>query len=434
MPDLSTDLLPRLKAHRLPGLELGKSGGEVVIYPNYHGQSILNIPSSLCRIFGAPSLGAEPLIPEILHPLEDGVERVIFILMDALGLKNLQQWLAEGRLPLWNRLVEEGMLAPITSITPSTTASALPSLWTGCSVTKHGIAGYELWLKEYGIVANMITHAPMSFQKSDCPTASLACAGFDPDTFVPFKTLGTHLREHGVKTYAFQHYNLVHSGLSRLFFKDVSVQPFSTSANLWINLRQLLENPHGRRFYAWVYWSEVDHQSHIYGPGGERPHAEFAEFSAAMERLFFKELSSPARKGTLLILAADHGQIYTPLDPHYELRSHPSLARRLHIFPTGENRMAYLYIKPGQSEAVREYIEKTWPGQFSLLDPAYVVDQGLFGPGDPHPMLRERLGDLIAAGRGNAYLWWAQQENFMNGRHGGLSAEEMLVPFVAVRL
>jgi hypothetical protein len=121
-------------------------------------------------------------------------------------------------------------------------------------------------------------------------------------------------------------------------------------------------------------------------------------------------------------------------DPHYELRNHPDLVRRLHILPSGENRLAYLFVRPGQPEAVREYIEQTWPNQFSLLDTARAVEAGLFGSGELHPRLFDRLGEYIVVARGNAYLWWADKKNFLIGRHGGLHPEEMLVPFLAVRL
>jgi hypothetical protein len=31
-------------------------------------------------------------------------------------------------------------------------------------------------------------------------------------------------------------------------------------------------------------------------------------------------------------------------------------------------------------------------------------------------------------------MWWANKENPLIGRHGGLSSEEMLVPLLAARL
>jgi predicted AlkP superfamily pyrophosphatase or phosphodiesterase len=219
-----------------------------------------------------------------------------------------------------------------------------------------------------------------------------------------------------------------------MVFKGVKVHSVSTDTNLWIDVRQLLESQAQERLAAWVYWGEVDHLSHFFGPDDERPQAEFAGFSQAFERLFLDRLSPAARGNTLVVLTADHGQITTDPDPHYDLRNHPGLARRLHIQPTGENRLAYFYIRPGQNEAVREYIERTWPGQFALLDPVFAVENGLFGPGQPHLRLFERLGDLMALARGRSYLWWSDKDNILIGRHGGLSAEEMLVPFLAVKL
>lgn len=94
----------------------------------------------------------------------------------------------------------------------------------------------------------------------------------------------------------------------------------------------------------------------------------------------------------------------------------------------------YLFIKPGHVDFVRAYFEKSWSGQFAFLDPSEAVAKGLFGPGTPHPRLADRLGDLIVAARNDAYLWWAEKENLLVGRHGGLSAEEMIVPFLSVML
>jgi hypothetical protein len=38
------------------------------------------------------------------------------------------------------------------------------------------------------------------------------------------------------------------------------------------------------------------------------------------------------------------------------------------------------------------------------------------------------------AAHNDAYLWWADKENPLVGRHGGLSAEEMIVPLLSVML
>jgi hypothetical protein len=427
MPDLTTQLLSELRLQRLPGLNLG---GEYV-YPDYEGRSLVNVPASICRWMGAPTIGAAPLAAQLTENLKEQYQNVILILMDALSLTRFTKLVGNGKLPVWEKLAERGILAPLTSITPSTTAAALTSLWTGSGAIEHGIVGYEMWMKEYGMVINSILQAPMSFQGA---AGSLEKAGFDPETFIQPILLGNHLSAHGVDLYGFQHHSIARSGLSRMLLQRVIVNPFRSQSDLWTNLRNVLETRQNERKYIWVYWGEVDYMSHNYGPDDERTVNELVNFSNQLKSLFLDRLDQAVRGKTLLVLMADHGQIKTDPDPHYDLSNHPGLTRRLHIMPTGENRLAFLYLRPGQGEAAREYIERTWPGQFAFLDPVFAVESGLFGPGDPHPRLFDRLGDLIVVARGNAYWWWSNHSDHLVGRHGGLSADEMLVPFLAAGL
>jgi hypothetical protein len=378
-----------------------------------------------------PDFGASPLAERLLSPLGEGVQRVIVVLVDALSFLRLRTWMMDGTTPIWAKLAEEGLFAPLTSISPSTTASAITTLWTGASAAEHGVIGYEMWLKEYSMVVNTILHAPMTF-KDD--VGSLQRAGFKPKEFLNKQTLGMHLADHGVRSYAFQHQRIIRSGLSQMFFQEVKRRSFYTHADMWVNLRRFLESNLGERMYVWVYWGQVDHLSHLYGPDDERVIEEFVNLSTSFERQFLERLSSAARRDTLLILTADHGAIATPKDPRYELRNHPELERYLHILPTCENRQMNLFVCPGKEQAVRDYFAHTWPGKFITVDTVEVVNAGLLGPSERHPRLFDRLGDMMVITRDNAYLWWSSQENFLLGRHGGLSPEEMLVPFLAVRL
>ncbi len=428
MIDLIPAILPRLEAHRLPGLDLGPG----FVYPNYTGGSILNVPATFCAMFDLPAIGAGPLMPEIFDPLvgdlASGIRRVIVILMDAMALHRFRAWLAEGDLPLWSELLQGGLIAPLTSIVPSTTTAALPTLWSGLSPAEHALVGYELWLQEYGVVANMIAHS--SFYVD----GSLAPAGFDPHTLLPGPTLGPHFSSNGVQSYAFQHYSIAGSPMSRMFLQQVETIAFGAMTEMAIDLRSLVLDRRQERQFISVYWGQVDRLSHVQGPDSEHPAAEFRAFSTVLEDLFISRLDASTRRETLLVLLADHGQIHTEMDSFYYLRTHPNLARRLTIRPTGENRLAYFNIRPGQVAAVEEYLQRTFLGQFVTLDPGYALQCGLFGPGTAHARLRERIGDLIVAATGKAYLWWSDKRNPIYGRHGGLSPEEMLIPFVAMRL
>lgn len=431
MADISNQILPSLHQFNIidPQIE-----GDF-IFPYYEGRSVVNIPSSICGFFNIPPFSSSPLDSIYLSPLdiEDGsnIQRVILIVMDALSLHRLQRWMRSEESQIWSTLTQEGQLAPITSMCPSTTSSCLTSLWTGQGPATHGVMGYEMWLKEYGVVANTILHTPMSYNNA---VGSLTNAGFSPENFLQLPTLGSHLAKNDVQSYALLNNNIIHSGLSQMFFRDVKSHGFRTSTDLWINLRNLIESRLSERLFAWVYWGEVDGFSHLYGPDDEHPKAEFASFSKSFESLFFNRLSAQARKDTIIILTSDHGQITTPKDPHLNLSNHPQFTRNLHILPTGENRLIYLYIRPGKVEAVREYIHKTWPNKFTVMHPVDAVEQGLFGLNSIHPKLYDRIGDLLLIARDDAYLWWAEKKNPLLGRHGGLHAEEMLIPLLAVRM
>ena len=48
------------------------------IAPNYFGRSIVNVPASVVRLFGG-DISTPPLDPSILHPLAEGVDRVVLV-------------------------------------------------------------------------------------------------------------------------------------------------------------------------------------------------------------------------------------------------------------------------------------------------------------------------------------------------------------------
>ncbi len=184
MPSFVSSLIPRIEANALVGLNAGPGS----IYPSYDGLSLVNLPASICHWLGAPTFGARPLADEILSALPGKYRHVILLVVDGLGLQQLEQLSqpgqpgapASGRFAFWKRLLDQSVLAPITSIAPSTTASALTSLWTGQPAASHGIMGYEMFMKEYGVIANMITHSVATFTGD---TGGLRRAGFDPEIF-----------------------------------------------------------------------------------------------------------------------------------------------------------------------------------------------------------------------------------------------------------
>ena len=328
-------------------------------------------------------------------------------------------------------MFEGGSIYPLTSVVPSTTSAALTTLWTGRSPAEHGIIGYEIFLREYGMVANMITHSPAALAKSP---GLLYQAGFNPEKALPVPNLGPHLAEAGIETFAILSRAIMYSGLSRMHYPNVDVYGFTTVSDLWHIARQLTNMPLKTRRLIWVYYGSIDTLSHKYGPDSEQAQAEFLSFMKAMHDIFVEGISEETRGRSALLLLSDHGQKATPDNPHHDLSSHPSFTNRLHMLPTGEHRFSYIHIRPGQREAILEYIERTWPRSFYHLNAHHAMEVGLFGPGQPAKESHHRIGDQIIISKDDNYLWWETNPNTMRGRHGGLSFDEMVVPLYALPL
>ncbi len=424
MQNLTDQVLPILQNHKIPGLDTGS----LSIHPYYDGYSLVNFPASICQFFDIPRFGAAPLQQTILSHLAGDYDHIVFLLADGLRFRFFQEALT--RQP-WAELASEGLLSPLTSITPSTTAAALTTLWTGAHPSEHGILGYEVWLREYGVIANMIQHSAFTFAGD---TGGLKRAGFDPATFLPTATFGPHLKQHDIQAYALQHAAIAHSGLSKMLFPAVQILPYRSNADLLVNLQQLLEKRSGQRTYAYVYWELIDSLSHLYGPDDVRNELEFDLFSQGLVQTLHK-IQQQSHGKTLFILSADHGHIYTPILERYDLTKHPEITQHLTMAPTGENRLPYLFPRAGQEEPLFTRLQQVYGDQFLPIRSTEAVQCGLFGKGSLHPHLADRLGDWILIPQQDAYLWWSlQKENPLLGRHGGLSPQEMLVPFFALAL
>ena len=427
MPDLASKILSRIEAHQIDALPMDDD----MLLPFYEGLSLANIPRTITQLLGVPPFGKPALDQEILAHLGGPYEKVILLLSDALGYYQLDQMMRTDPDLVWAKFADRAIFSMLTSICPSTTASALTTLWTGEGPAAHGIIGYEMWAKEFGMVINNIRHSPASSRGG---AGELSKSGFDPHAFLDMPLLGRHLRENEVAPTTFIHSSIAHSGLSVMQMEEVDIQTYVDEADLCVSLAEYINSRHGIREYIYVYYSDVDTLMHRYNAENPRVSMQFKAFSSLFEQAFLDGISPTVARDTLLILTADHGSKVTPKNPRYDLVNYPELTDCLVMQPTCENRLAFLYIKPGKVQKVRDYIEKTWPGEFFVLDPETALENGLFGEGPFKPGTRDRLGDLVVVARGDAYLWWAPKPNPLEGRHGGLSAEEMLVPFYALPL
>jgi predicted AlkP superfamily pyrophosphatase or phosphodiesterase len=404
--------------------------GQGWLLPHYEGLSIANLPATVAALLGSDLPGAlPPLAKEIWDAWAPGLQRVVLIILDALGYRILQDRWAAGEGQPFHDLAQAGFLTPLTSIFPSTTAAALVSLRTGRPPAEHGWLAYYLYLRELGVAANAITLSPYRGGSGD----ELLDWGLDPETMVAVPSLAEHLATAGIGTRAVLAAHFRNSGFTKMLYRGVAeIRPHLQASDFWGQLGRVVSETRGERAFITGYWGGFDGAAHAYGPQDNLSQAEFRTVSHLLREEFLDRLSVKDREGTLLLLTADHGQIEIPPEQAISVADHPLLQQSLLVPVMGESRAAFLYPRPGQAEAITAYLEQQFEDTFTVLRSADALAAGLFGQ-PVSDEARARAGELLVLPHGNHALQQNKPKVPLVGRHGGLTDQEMLVPLIGAR-
>jgi len=68
---------------------------------------------------------------------------------------------------------------------------------------------------------------------------------------------------------------------------------------------------------------------------------------------------------------------------------------------SGEPRLAYCYVHPRKSQTFADYVQDRLADQIMLIQSQDLIAQGMFGLGEPHPQLAQRVGDFTLILRDN---------------------------------
>jgi len=421
-----------LTSKALPELFPPDTISEFVV-PDYDGHSLANVPATLAALLDAhlSDVAAPPLDRAYWGELAQGTRRVVLVLLDALGYLQLAEML--GRHPdcVWGRLARQGTLLPMTSVVPSTTTTALATLLTGTEPVVHGLLGYELWLREYGVLTEMLSLAPVYSPRKE----SLVDWGLVPGRFLPVPSLGGLLSAHKVASTAVVPAQHMRSPLTRICYRGFDrMLGYTSLVGLWALTRHALCNDESERSLYFLYWGGIDAAIHRHGTAGGFWEKQFQMVSEVCDREFLSPLTPQQREGTLFIMIADHGFVDAPIDLAHDADADSTLRRMLLVPHSGESRAAFLHVLKGDDEAARQLIQEDLGADYVVVRTRDAVTAGLFGRGAPGPQSLARLGHFVVLSRGLHYLDRQEKRLKMRGRHGGLSREEMLVPWLAVRL
>ncbi len=381
-------------------------------------KSILGLINSIISKFGVVPLH-KPLPKAYLGEKFEDAKKVVMILVDALGY--------DAALNVFQRSKFKYIGEPkkISSIFPSTTVNVLTTLATAASPVEHGMLGYILYLKEFGTIANMIDFSPIGMSRD-----SLISRGANPSNFLNVNTIYEPLRNYGASPLIIIPSSFKESGLSKIHNHGSAVQGYFDIIDMMIKIRSSLESE--KFSYIYAYWPMVDAMGHIYGPTSEEYIEESTFVLKTFEDIVYERLPDKLKNDTVFIITADHGQIHTPWQHEFHIKSEDEFVSTLQILPTGEPRIMYLYTKDPQKTI--EEGERIFGSNVDFYPSETLLNEGLFGPGNPNLKYITRIGDLIAIPRGDYsfVVKYTGNEHQMKGKHGGLSQEEMDIPLFVI--
>jgi hypothetical protein len=359
------------------------------VLPDYGGACLDSV---------VPALLAHPgERPPWLPSPASGAAQVVLFVLDGLG---------------WDQLVARPELAPfltsmvgraITSVVPTTTATALTSISTGLAPAAHETVGYRV--KVGRDVLNVLRWR---------------AGGVDARQTVPPTEFQTRPVFAGLAPPVVTRAEFASSGFTLAHLAGAPLHGWRLPSTLIAHVDRLLQA--GERF-VYAYYDGIDKVAHEYGFG------RYYDAELKQTDRLVADLASVLPAGATLVVTSDHGQVAVgdavvdvgrPVSDDVAAMS-------------GEGRFRWLHANPGTADRLAERAAE----QFGDVAWVRTVDQldgdGWFG-GRLSPVSRGRLGDVALIARAPiAFLDPADPgEARLQCRHGSLTSAEMRVPLFAV--
>ena len=414
-----------------------RTRGEM-LYPCYESYCLCKLPSAVLALLGVPQPehALLKLVQDIVAPRRHA-SKVVVILIDGFGW---QQWLQyAGRYDFFNRVTARGVVAPITTVFPSTTAAALTTVHSGLTPQEHGLPEWWVYFDELDTIAASLPFTPLGGRGRD----KLLEAGVKPSILFQGKTIYQALASAQVPSFTMIRDAYASSAYSSVVHKGSVTLPFINSSDLLVNLRRKLAEVSGPAYF-FVYWDAIDAIAHTYGPHTEQYHAELGGFSYLLQRELIGKIPRHVAADVLLLVTADHGHINVAPRQTLYLNRYPRLVRSLavsrtgqRILPWGSPRDVFLRVQEDRLAETAAWLTKRLAGKATVMTTVEALHRRLFGVGKLHRRFKPRVGNLLILPTHDHLIWFEHRKGRkfrMRGMHGGLRPDEMLIPLAAANL
>lgn len=382
--------------------------------PDYQGGSIVNLMSSILEAAGGTAEGYPPLALLENVPIHR-TRNLVLLVVDGLGWRYLQGFTGAPNL-------KAHLLGRMTSVFPSTTASAVTSFLTGTAPQQHALTGWFMYLRELGTVAAVL---PLTARQGG---QRLQLSLDDVQRLFAHDALPDRIPRASHIVYPAR---IADSLFSRAHAGAARIHAYPDLDGFFATISGLLDAA-GQK-YVFAYWPDFDATAHQYGIAS----AQAAEHLRDLDRAFGAFLDAAAGSDTTLLITADHGLVDTDEVHTVAVEADSALSKQLLLPLCGERRAAYCYPRPGRADAFAAEASAQLGAWCDVHRSEELLGQGYFGLGAPHPRLHERIGELTLLMRANYVVedrLLGEAPPRLVGVHGGLSDEEIYVPLMLAQL
>ncbi len=381
-----------------------------LLFPDYNN-SILNISALIAKIYGV-NTSVEPTNLLNFEKLADK-KNIIFIILDGFGLNLIRHY--KEKLPF----LSSSLKGKVTSVFPSTTASAITSVFTGKLPAEHGVIGWALYFKEFH---RTFDYLPM---RDSATNEQLSEKIYDyfkilsPDAILS----KIHKKNPKLNLGYLSPKRIKGTPYNKLITKDAKIKGYKKESSMLKKILGMILSK--KRNLIIGYSVYPDSLEHHHGTTSK----EVEDFLTAIDKdlkKFYKNL--PENSG--VIISADHG--LTDIEKFYIINDDTELFDSLIMPPFLDSRFLSFFVKPHKEEHFRHAFAK-YEEDFILFSREEFIELGFLGEADYHHKLDDFIGNFIAIATGNKafrYRYWQKDDEnkIFKAHHSGLTKNEMEVP------
>lgn len=353
--------------------------------------TLVNLSNSILGHYGHPTFHGS--IPEFDH-LFKGHRKIAVFLFDGMGKSILEAHPVLGRDFLKHGFKE------IHSVNPATTVACTTAFLTAKFPVETGWIGWSQQFDNYGI--------PIDCFRGTSSIDKTKVEGFSMDKECPVTRIDALLKEVGVKAKISYQYPLSKDGPKN--YKEIADQAsefFSSGGE-----------------FLYSYWQDPDSTIHDKGTKSLSVGWKLFRLSKTVKRFVAKN------PDVLTLVIADHGLI--DVDSR-DFANHPALSETQSQLMSLDGRFRAFFVKPDRRAEFRALMEEYYP-EFILLTPEEALSRHLFGTGEPHPRIKEFLGDYLGTTSSNLLLNDSTRKknvHILKGHHAGITKEEKTILVLA---